>query len=272
MCNNENGDEILVCSRRELNHHPPIGLVSSVRIVLNESGDYDFQVLMISKSKGTLKEFHEYKDLLDIVSCSGGYKFCPGFHDAAYEAYFDVIRYDPKGVRRTTQPIARIDSNSCLLWHKLARNASIFEKDMESVMCSSCKRLRNILEQQVKRISSRSPSKKVARVQPSSNYPLKFLSPKSVEKKQKIHQERTHDKKLLNKFSGMDVALNDLQNEEMTALVNKITEIGSEEVKSAIEEGEKHQCGIGSTIKAIWDNDVAAMKKEFNVDQKENSL
>lgn len=258
ICTDDKGDEILVCSRRELNYHPPVGLV---RIILKDSGNYDFQVLMISKDKGTLNEFYEYKELLNMV---GEYKFCPGFDSDVYNTtYFDVIRYDPKGVRRTTQPIARIDSQGCLLWHKLA---SIFEK---AVMCSSCKRLKNILEQRIKKIKTVSPSKKSACIQPSSNFPLKYLSPQSVERKQKKYIKNARE--IRSKYSGMDVTLHDDQNEEMSTLVKQISEIGSEELKSAIEEGDKHQCGVGSTIKAIWDNDITSMKQEFNNDQKENS-
>uniref|UniRef100_A0A1X7SGX7 Uncharacterized protein n=1 Tax=Amphimedon queenslandica TaxID=400682 RepID=A0A1X7SGX7_AMPQE len=50
----------------------------------------------------------------------GSYKFCPGFDTKEYNAqYFQVIRYDPKSVRRLANPIIRIDTQNCLLWHQL---------------------------------------------------------------------------------------------------------------------------------------------------------
>ena len=38
-----------------------------------------------------------------------------------------------QSVRVVTEPFSRVDSPSCSMWHRLARNASIFE-DMDDVM------------------------------------------------------------------------------------------------------------------------------------------
>ena len=137
--------KLLVCTQWDLQYHPPAGLLSRIKITLNESGDYDLQVLMISKEKGNVQSCDEFLSICGQISKIGGYKFCPGFEINEYDAeYFQVIRYDPKSVRRMTNPIIRIDSQNCLLWHKLARNSSIIEKSMQDVLCS-CKRLRNDL-------------------------------------------------------------------------------------------------------------------------------
>ena len=56
-CVDENGNCALTCSRRDLYNHPPLGLVSRVRIVLDQNGKYSFQVLLFSEEEGTIDEY-----------------------------------------------------------------------------------------------------------------------------------------------------------------------------------------------------------------------
>ena len=121
--------------------------------------------------------------------------------------YLSVIRYDIKSVRKISDVIIRVDSKNCSLWHKLACNVSIFEKDMPAVLCKPCKRLRSDLEQRLK-TSTVTPEEKENRVQPSSHYPVKYLSPVSVKKKKQNTQlERSRDKKKLKKYEYTDLTL-----------------------------------------------------------------
>ncbi len=97
------------------------------------------------------------------------------------------IRYDPKKLRRTVQ---RIDSGKCKLWHKLAKNASILEKDnMTDVMCSGCKCLINELNQRLKKVQNTTSEQKQHHVNASSRFPEKYLSPKSLKKKRQNMQQ-----------------------------------------------------------------------------------
>ena len=85
-----------------------------------------------------------------------------------------------------------------------------------------------------------------------------------MEKRRKNTQhERSRDKKHLQKYSALDVTLNNNQHEEMCTLVEKISENGSTELESVIIEADKS--GVGSAIRSIWDSNLATMKKEFNV-------
>ena len=105
-----------------------------------------------------------------------------------------MIRYHIKSCRVWEQPFIRIDSVNCLLWHKLARNATAEERRNKSVLCKSCKRLCCDLEHQRRR-SNVSSSKHAARLLPSSNFKLKYLSPQSVSKqKEATLRERSRDK------------------------------------------------------------------------------
>ena len=258
-CTNECGDSVLTCSRRDLHNHPPLGLVSRVQVVVNQDGKYDFQVILF---------IDDYLALCEQIAGKGGYKFCPGIDPNTYKTtYYDIIRYDPKSLRHTMHPVQRIYSCKCILWHKLAKNASIFEKDMDAVMCPACKRLRNDLDQWLKKMSSTNLQQKENRVQPSSHFPEKYLSPKSLKKKrQNMQQERS---KLLKKYSHMEVSLNEDQHDQMCNVMENVAQIGAKELESALAEGDKH--GVGPAIRAIWKNDLQNIKKEFDQDQKQNS-
>ena len=130
----------LSIERRDLHCHPTAGLISRVRIVVREDGSFEFKVVMRLKENNSISISKQLFDLCHTIDPAGGYKFCPGIDPSTYESrYLSVIRYDIKSVRKISDPIFRIDSKNCSLWHKLARNASIFEKDMPAVFCQPCK-------------------------------------------------------------------------------------------------------------------------------------
>ena len=135
---------------------------------------------------------------------------------------------------------------------------------MAEVMCPACKRLLNELNQRLKKVESTSSQQKENRVKPTSHFPEKYLSPKSLKKKrQNMQQERS---KLLKKYTHLEVTLNEEQHDEMCSIMEKVTQVGAEEVESSLVDSDKY--GVGSAVRAIWENDL---KKEFNKDQHQNS-
>ena len=116
-CTKEDGVGAITCHRRDMYNHPPLGLVSQVQVVVDQDGKYDYQVLLFSKEKGCISTIDEYLALCDQISDKGGYKFCPEINPNTYKTtYHDVIRYDPKSLRRTVHPVHRVDSHNCILW------------------------------------------------------------------------------------------------------------------------------------------------------------
>ncbi len=106
------GADVLICTQKDLRRHTPIGLISRVKLIVEEDSRYDFQVIMISKEKGRFNSLEEFLILCEKMTASSGYKFCPGFNSDTYHCtYFDHIQYD---LRRSTQPLSRIDSQNCL--------------------------------------------------------------------------------------------------------------------------------------------------------------
>ena len=94
-----------------------------------------------------------------MANVKGEYKFCPEIDPCDYETkYITKIRYNVKTLRRVDSPFEKIDSCTCLLFHKLAKNASIIEKGLECVPCSACMRIVSDLNQRLKTTVS-SPEK-----------------------------------------------------------------------------------------------------------------
>ena len=200
----------LSVSRRALHQHSPAGLISRARIVITEDKKYDFQVLLRSKGSGYIDSVEKFIELCSMIDPTGGYKFCPGIDTQLYETWYpSVVQYDLKSVRKASDPIARIDSAKYMFWHKLARNSSLTERSMDAVLCQACKRLRSDLEQRLKTSSRVTVQDKENRIQLSSHFPVKYLSPDSQKEKQQTQLKRKRDKKMLKEYECVEVSLND---------------------------------------------------------------
>ena len=163
------------------------GYISVARILFSldepPSFIYDIQVLLTSIETGSVTDLAQF-----ISVCSktnrAQYKFCPGLDvKFYYDTYFATIRYHIKSVQVWEKPFSQIDSKNCSLWHQLAMNRSKEEKKSSEALCGSCKRLCTDLEYR-KGQSDVSPVRKVARLQSSSHFKLKYLSPASSCKKE----------------------------------------------------------------------------------------
>ena len=193
-------------------------------------------------------------------------KFCPGLDKEEYQHYRDTIRYDLKNVRIATSPIERIDSCKCRKWFRVPKNAPLAEKSCESVMCSACKELRKRLRQASERISQAPTSSKMKHIQPSSHFPLKYLSPNSLkERRMNTQAERSHDKRALRKYEPQDVVLDDSQHDEMCQVVSALESHGRSELEGVFAEADAH--GVGTDIRKTWENDKHNLKMQFQSDQ-----
>ena len=137
---------VLQVSQRQLHNHPPFGMVSRVHgNVLYDS--YTAYVLMRKWETGTLGNNEDASELC--------LKFC---EKSDYEKeYYTSIRFHIKSVQRMEFPFARVDSVNCLLWFKLAPNATADEKSCNEVRCRHCKRLVLDLECQKRRTIAEAP-------------------------------------------------------------------------------------------------------------------
>ena len=133
-----------------------------------------------------------------MQTVEGEYKFCPGIDPEIYDKeFYAKIRYHSKSVSCSKIPFNRVSSSP--LYHKLAKNASLVEKGAAEVQCAACKRLVHDLRQLVTKKAVVSPRRKV---QPSSRFKMKYLSPASLQKrKQLIKQERARVKRIVEQYN-----------------------------------------------------------------------
>ena len=106
------------------------------------------------------------------------------------------------------------------------------------------------MEYALKKATAVTPSEKENRLKPSSHFPEKYFSSKSLEKKrQNTSQERIHDKRLLKKCSDMDVTLNEDQHEQMCEVIEQIRQVGGDGLDALFAEGDKQ--GVGQAFRTI---------------------
>ena len=112
--------------------------------------------------------------------------FCPGVdYQEYFDNYYSVFHFHSKQVNLVMSPFQRVAAKGCLYWYKLPKNATMQEQASDEVLCSACKRLVSDLEHQKKRSSFVSPGRQIKRQPANSNYPTKYLSPISTNKRKK---------------------------------------------------------------------------------------
>jgi len=117
---------------------------------------------------------------------------------------------------------------------------------------------------------SESPSQKLRRQALSSKAKLTHMSPASQSKrKQNALAERNNDKIRLHKFEKTEVTLNEEQHDEMCTKVNRIEEVGKDELEKVFSEGDAH--GVGTQIRDVWVTDRRQQLDQFKADQATNS-
>ena len=262
--------ECLVIQQRSLHNHPPAGLVPRVRILIYEEGDYELQVLLKTIEKGSVHSEDDLCKLIEKISESSPFKFCPGLDFDKYtKDYADILRYDSKSVKLMSEPFTRVESNHCLMWHKLAKNSSIFEKDQEEILCQPCKKMKSHLAQRVRAALKVTPEEKEARLEVSSRCPLSSLSPASQKKRKgKLVKERYLYKR---KLEHMEVNLNDEQNDDMTNIVSIVNEESHRSALNEVIDGAGCQ-NKSEAIRELWQRDAKAAQNQFKKDQASNGI
>ena len=158
-----------------------------------------------------------------------------------------------------SEPFYHVDSPRCELWHKLAKNSSIFEKGMEEVLCQPCKKMISYLNQRVRVANNTTPAEKLARLEPSSRCPLTVLSLNSKKKRKgNLLMERYHYKKT---YEHIELTLDDEQSGEMANIVDIINRDASDTLNEVIGEVDSQ----GHAVRDIWRNDLRSA--EFDKDQ-----
>ena len=260
----------LTVTQREVHQHLPFGYISRIHLII-KGNECTVNVLGNYFQSGLLQSETDVHELCSMFSNHSPFKFCHGIDWEHYEDhYHSVIRYHLKSVRFSTAPFKRVDSINYKLWFTVPVNAPLAERFTKEVMCSACKRLKTDLDWQRKRTLAESPSRKIKRQAPSSRAKLSYMSPASqIKRRQNSLSERNNDKIKLNKFEKTEITLSEEQHDEMCTIVNRIEELGKDELEKVFADGDAH--GVGSQIREVWVSDRRQQLDQFKADQTRNS-
>ena len=85
----------------------------------------------------------------------------------------------------------------------------------------------------------------------------------------KAHPKRLKDKPHHHKFEKTEITLSEEQHDEMCTIVNRIEELGKDELEKVFTDGDAH--GVGSQIREVWVSNRRQQLDQFKADQTRNS-
>ena len=86
LCCLDSGGVFLVCSRKDLHNHPPIGMINRVRLIISEDGSYNLQVIFCSKEKGIVSNVEDFVGPCEKIGPKSSYvtRFREIHHNAGW--------------------------------------------------------------------------------------------------------------------------------------------------------------------------------------------
>ena len=242
------------------------------RIVLADTGAAFFQALGGEK--------HSYNqnvianpEIIDslIEKLGNNWFYCPGIPEKIYENLTPNIRYTPSGhvIQRIPRPA--IYSRNCTHWYKRQRQG--IAKMAGIQVCKSCRTLlNNSIRSNDRNAIDR--TKKLERINPSSKYNLKFLSPTSRKirlknKRQVAWKNEEKIRKLQDTIEKQKVTLENEQNNEMADIVKIINSKYQDQLENIWQESTaSSSADTTSVLRNIWEQDSKDRQQFFHVQSK----
>ena len=241
------------------------------RVVLSESGECFFQVHGGKKVSTDCNVFENSEALDDMLQkLAKHWHFCNGIPHEIYRKNSQNIWYHPKHYSELNT--TSVYSDQCERWFygKKARTSEV--TGVKS--CSAC----NSFFRSVRRSNARNTignAERLARLEPKSKFPLKYLSPLSKKARQrKIINKRVNEKRskktpksLLEKTQ---ISLEECQNNESCDIESKINgnlEVELEKIWSEAEQTKGKECR--DLLEEIWRHDTMD-RQAFYSDQSKN--
>lgn len=213
----------------------------------------DAQVLLQTVEEGNIASPEDFKVLCERVADSRNYKVCPGIEVEEYDQYKQVIGYDPKKVRIVDLPVKRIESTKCERWFPLSQSHGVTRKKRENphVLCRECVQLQRYLRASVQRLSSVTAEDKVKHEQADSYYPLKYLSPESLQRrKMNVKSALAKKNRIMKRSVPKEIILGDKRRAKIS-----LGESSSCKLESTIGEGEQQGTETRSTLRHVLEQD-----------------
>ena len=197
--------------------------------------------------------------------------------DSGIEDVEAKLGYIPKTIRSVAGPVQSLHSISCKVWHVPSRQARKDDSDPRWFrVCGECLRAHSYVQRRINDKNNTDASKKCQRLSPSSNYPIKYLSPNSKQKRySKLKNDRLRLKKKVDKFyKKTKIELPDNQSVELCKLVEALedSQDGKDELKEISKEGNNFKDKNGNTLGAILEESVEKDRESFFTNQQRNGM
>ena len=237
--------------------NPTIGPYKAVRILVDHTGKYEFQVQFSTIHSGKVDD-GSLDVYMNQMKSDSKFTMCPGVENVYIEIK-DSIKRKPNKLREWPG-LKRMDNIDCKLWYNSEENP----KDMSKAVCPPCYSLIKSMKQTKKRDKLK---KNTATNTPPRTMPLKFLTPKTRKRTLKKRRQKTYKlSKTLEKYQALSCSLNADQSSEMQNILATINNQFSDELNKLLAENNK-----GDIIRKIWDNDLKENKAAFMKDQAKNT-
>lgn len=219
------------------------------------------------------------KEVMDLAKehLSDKHVLCPGLLGVV--DLQSELGYIPETVRLIHGPVTTVHSKRCKIWHIPARNlkSKAHESDpRRQRVCGECLISDRYVGKAIQKKREMESSKRHERKQPSSNYPIKYLSPKSKtsrysNSRRQRHRLEKHVKKL---YKRTKVELPQEQSAELCQLIESIetSDLGKKELAKIYNEGNQYIGDkgqkAGDCLKEVWIKD----RESFFKDQRSNGM
>ena len=218
---------------------------------------FRFEVHFTTLTSGSITD-SQFMTLLKTLCPGSTYTICPGLPQ-------DVLSQLPMGIS-TGFPFNQVDHRACKLW---------FPGNMNPLMqreptCDNCTQLLYYANKKVKKQHSISHEIKEKHSQPSSNFPLKLLTPLSRKRREnRKRKEKLSVKKQLKKFryKHYDIDVDDTTNAELRTLVAQIQDKSKADLEALLAEADSK--GKGDILRKAWCKDIQD-QQAFHRDQRRN--
>ena len=249
------------------------GLLTGARVIISDMGVAYFQADggPVDYADGDI--FEEPNMLAGLLPKLGkGWHYCNGIPKSTYCDHSANIRYQPQHYTEEMVPNNVVRADSCKRWFYMQRPKKNSVTGLLS--CPEC----NVFFRRVRHLNKKNDipkSKKMTRLDVSSQFPFKFLYPVSAKRRRnKARESRKNDKRKLVRLNAQlektNVTLEEAQNAEMLDIVQTINEkYQSELEKIWFEADGKSGTETKELMKEIWNKDTTD-RQDFYHDQMKN--
>ena len=277
---------LVIYHSRHLMFDSSTGPYQAVRLIIFPGGEWRldspiYEHRVIASGRFTVPEPSAIpRDLLELATkfITDKHVLCPGV--LGVDDLQNVLGYIPKPVNLFNGPITTVHSKTCKMWH-IPSAQNVKSKAEESDVrhqrvCGECLIASRYVHEQIQKKREMDSSKRHERQQPSSNYPMKFLSPKSktaryANSRLQRHRLEKHVKKL---YKRTKIELPQEQSTELCQLIETIesSDAGKKELANIFNEGNQYTSDkgmkAGECLKEVWRKD----RESFFKDQRRNGM